>query len=426
MPLIGEASPPGSHRNLAPARTAPSREADPPRTHEFSDPLPDAVFPDAGAPAETTPEAPVAEVAPGTVWEDPSGRLAPWLQSVRAHQQALRVVQLGDSHTEGDAFTGPLRRRLWAQLGDGGRGFVPVAGTQWDVARSLTGPWRVLRSGLRASDGPNGLGLARAVATSPAASLRVATCTRCPGGQRADRVTVFFRVLDGGGHLVVDIDGTSQRISTRADGSVVVTVADGPHAVTVRPAGDGPVEVYGVALDRGTTGARLDAAGVVGAQATHLRDEDWTVLAPQLAARDPTLVVFSFGTNESASARRDPAVYATALTTLIERVRVAVPTTSVAVFGPPDVELRSVALPGTFIPAPRLDGVIEAARATAMQQGTWFVDQRGLMGGAGAMSAWALESPPWAAPDHVHLTNRGYARLANAVADGLLGAPAAP
>ncbi len=411
---IGEASPPGLNRNDSPSPVA-TVLATAPTADSGSAP---------NAPVEPT-ETPAREAPESAVWEDPSGRLFPVQQAFRTLQRPLRVVQFGDSHTEGDAFPGALRRRLWAQLGDGGRGFVPVAGDQWDVTRTLSGPWRVVRSGLRPSGGPNGLGLSRVIATSPDATLRVETCTRCPGGQSADRITVFFRVVSDGGHLLVGVDRSApRRVSTRATGSMVIEVPDAPHAVTVRPEGDGTVEVYGVALDRQGGGARLEAAGVVGAQAIHLRDEDWTVLSQHLADRAPSLVVFAFGTNESVSSRRDPAAHAAALTTLAERVRASVPTAALAFFGPPDTELRSTARPGAYVPAPRLGGVIDAARSTASQSGAWFVDLRALMGGSGAVHSWATERPPRAEPDHVHLTARGYARLAGSLADALLGPPA--
>ena len=427
---VGEASPPGFRRNTNPATVFPVEAREAPR-HDAHNPLRDLV-PGApaggGAAAQPTPETPAAEAAAGVVWEDPDGRVAPALQAFRTGEHALHVIQLGDSHTEGDAFTGALRRRLWARLGDGGRGFVPIAGDQWDVVRTLTGPWRVVRSGLRPSDAPDGLGLSRAIATSPQAVLRVATCTRCVGGRSANRITVYFRTLTSGGRFRVEVDGRAlELVSTRGGGRYGVDVPDGAHAVAVRPEGDGPVEIYGVALDRSGDGARVDSAGIVGAQASHLLAEDWTVLTSQLADRAPTLVVLAFGTNESVSARRDPAEHGAALATLLERVRAAVPTATLAVFGPPDTELRSTAQPGTFIPAPRLDGVISAARATAAAAGAAFVDLRALMGGPGAMQAWSVERPPWAEPDHVHLTARGYAHLADALVEALLGpAPGAP
>ncbi len=446
LPLgIGEAAPPGQNRNPHPLPTPAPEEPAPPPGHEPQEPLPDrldltVVGDDAGpAPADastpndpapaasTTTAATTTTTALGPVWEDPSGTLGEALAAFRAHGRPLRVVQLGDSHTEGDAFTGPLRRRLWERLGDGGRGFVPVVGAQQDVVRMLRGPWRVVRSGLHTAGAPNGLGLARAIATLPDAMLHVATCTRCPGGRTADRITVLYRPREAGGSLRIAIDGhPPETVSTRTGGSFVRDVADGPHAVTVQPAGDGAVELYGVALDRAGDGARLDAAGVIGAQASHLRAEDWSVLGAQLAARAPTLVLLAFGTNEAFAPHRDAAEDAASFAALVQQVRAAVPDATVALLGAPDGERRTPGAAGIFAPPPRLSAVIDATRSTAAAEHALFVDLRSVMGGPGTIGAWTLERPPAAEPDHVHLTPRGYARLAARLVEGLLGPRPAP
>jgi len=83
---------------------------------------------------------------------------------VLAQQQApgarVNVVWLGDSHVAGDHTAGIMRRRLQAQLGDAGHGFV-LAGLPWPdyehlgIRTGATGPWQYyyLRS-LRRSDQP--------------------------------------------------------------------------------------------------------------------------------------------------------------------------------------------------------------------------------------------------------------------------------
>lgn len=426
LSAVGMASPPGRHRNTdAPPTERIAQEG--PRTHEESAPLPrhdpEGPTPDVSGAREEVVHPPEGASAGVTGWEDPSGRAAGFLQAVRARQVGVSIVQLGDSHTEGDAWTGAMRRALWRTLGDGGRGFVPVAGAQMDVTRTLTGPWRVVRASLRGSDGPMGIGLARAIATSPAATLRIATCTTCEGGRTASRITVFYRALDQGGTFSVRVDdGALQRVSTRTGDRVVIEVEDVSHSVTVSPVGDGAVEVYGVALDR-TTGARIEGAGVIGAQATHLAVEDWSTLSTQLAARAPTLVVLAYGTNESVSARRDPGAYAEALTTMVGQVRAAAPEATVALVGPPDTAFRSSVAGRGYIPAPRLDDVILAARGTAQNQGTLFFDLTALMRARGGVQAWVDARPALAEPDHVHLTRRGYAQLAEAMVASLVGSP---
>ncbi|MFO0624813.1 MAG: GDSL-type esterase/lipase family protein [Polyangiales bacterium] len=426
LPAVGVAAPPGRNRTEGAPRVIAARPAPPPE-HAPSDPIPrfdDPVPrpPDAPAPPDDPP-APQGVAPSGELWEDPSGRASAFVQAVRARTTPLTVLQLGDSHTEGDAWTSALRRALARRLGDGGRGFVPVAGGQRDVARTLEGPWRVVRSALRGTDGPTGIGLARVEASSPAATLRVATVADGAVGRTASRVTVFYRTDPAGGSFTLRIDdAAAQTVSTRAGAEVSVSVTEGPHAVRVSPAGDGPVGIFGVALDRDARGARVESAGLVGAQVVHLAREHWPTLAAQITARAPTLVVLAYGTNESVAARRDPALYAVALTEVITRVRAAAPEAAVAVVGPPDTAVR--AGPGAYAPAPRLDEIIAAGREVARTQGALYVDLCALMRARGGVQGWVDARPPLAEPDHVHLTRRGYEVLAEAMTEALLPLPA--
>lgn len=426
LTVVGVAAPPGRNRTEGPARVIPPRPPPPPE-HAPSDPIPrfdDAPQrpPDAPAPS-IDPPAPQGVETTIELWEDPSGRAGAFVQAVRARTTPLTLLQLGDSHTEGDAWTGALRRALARRLGDAGRGFVPVVGGQRDVARTLEGPWRVVRSALRGTDGPAGVGFARAEASSPAASLRVATLASGAVGRTASRVTVFYRLDPAGGSFALRVDdGAPQTVSTRAGEHITVQVPDGPHAVRVSPAGDGPVAIFGVALDREVPGARVESAGVVGAQAVHLAREHWPTLASQITARAPTLVALAYGTNESVAARRDPSLYAQALTEVITRVRAAAPDAMVAVLGPPDTAVRVGG--GTYAPAPRLDEIIAAGREVARAQGALYVDLCALMRARGGVQAWVDARPALAEPDHVHLTRRGYEALAEAMTDALLPSPA--
>lgn len=423
---VGVSSPPGRNRNL----TAPPTErvdASPAPMHGTA-PLPrhDPEAPgETGSSVEAGPlpsDEPVGGPrAQAGGWSDPSQTLGPTLAAFRDHSRPLRVIQLGDSHTEGEALTGPLRRALWRRFGDGGRGFVAVAGAQWDVTRNVSVGWQIVRSNLRGAQ-PNGIGLARAIAATSAASMRFATCTACPGGRSADRVSVYLRPRPDGGTLQVMVDDDPPRaVSGRDALETQVAVADGPHTVLLRPLGDGPVEVLGVAFDREGVGARLEAAGVVGAQAVHLAAEDRALLAAQVAARAPTLVVLAYGTNESVSTRRNPDDYAAALASVSRALREAHPGLTMAYLGPPDTELRAASNPGTWIAAPNLDALRAAGLAVAASERALYVDLRAMMGGVGAMYHWANERPALAEPDHIHLTARGYARLAEGLAEGLAG-----
>ncbi len=369
----------------------------------------------------------VGAASDGPILVDTAGVL-PALFTLLASAEAaastshVRILQLGDSHTESDAFTGTLRRALATRFGDGGRGFVAPSVPAWDVEHSSRGPWTITRARPGARNGVVGLGFVRATGGLPASEFTVGACGRCRVGTTASRFDVFYR--SHGGSLQYRLDADAWQPAPSGSAAVLsVPVADGNHRLTVRSAGDGAIDVFGIAVERAHAGVVVESAGMIAAQAIHARDLDWSELTREIRERAPDLVLLAFGTNESVSLRRDPAVYERAMETLIERVRAAAPATLIGIVGPPDVMQRAGGQPGgAYQVAPRLLEVVEAARRVARTNRALFIDLLAAMGGAGSMDTWLLETPPLAAPDHVHLTSRGHGRLATAFATDLIRA----
>src|SRR5262249_41190185 len=144
-------------------------------------------------------------------------------------------------------------------------------------------------------------------------------------------------------------------------------VADGPHRLTLRPAGGGPVELYGVALERDAPGVQLDSLGVVGAQAEHLYSWDWPVLSAQITRRDPRLVILWYGTNEVPNLLLDPPVFEDRLVELVGRLRAAAPRASVLLVAPPDFGLQD--MQQAWHTPPRLLDIIRGERRAAERSG---------------------------------------------------------
>lgn len=341
----------------------------------------------------------------------------------RARGAKFTVVVLGDSHTESDEFTSRLRRRLGATFGSAGRGFVAPAGGARDVRRTFAGPWTIERAPLRNASGAYGVGLARAIARDRAATVEIEPCARCES-RDVSRFVLYFRRQNGGGSIEARVDGGPwERQSTALApnqgpvGFLVSSTQEGHHTITVRPAGDGPIELHGVALERDGNGATVDSAGTVGAQATHLDTADWTVLGPELSARNPSLVVLWFGTNESANRRLAPARVEQAITSLVARVRAAVPRASILVLGPPDLALRDGA--GGFAqPAQQLT-ILDAIRRGARNANAAYFDLLSAMGGPGTIVSWVARTPPLAYRDHVHYRPAGYDALSGLLLDAI-------
>jgi lysophospholipase L1-like esterase len=342
------------------------------------------------------------------------------------------MVFYGASHVAGEMFTGPLRQRLQLRFGESGPGFVSLAkpwswyhhhGIRLDDSKGFK-PLRVSASGA-ANGGGGVLGLAGvALDARPGKPARGVIETRSEDGLagRASHFALYYLKQPRGGKFSVFLDGEHrQDISTAAPqsetGYARFEAADGLHRFELRTTGDGPVRVFGVAVERSEPGVILDMLGLPGARARDQLAWEDRVYREHLASRMPDLVVLAYGTNEAGDDGVPISQYELGLRRVIERVRDVVPYASCLLIGPSDRPRR---IPGGYAPRPLTSAIIETQRRVAAETGCGFFDLRAFMGGEMAMLRWVKARPALGAPDHVHFTHAGYEHLASVLYDALL------
>jgi len=362
-----------------------------------------------------------------TAIEDPSGNaldpLREALSGAARGRRGARVVVYGGSHTAADLYTGTLRHALQAGFGDLGHGFVmpvPPFENYWQSGV------RIAPSEGFASLEPSikhmtvdtyGLAGMTFDATGPAlAELRTE-------GSLASRLEVFFLAQEDGGTLRVTVDDRSLETSTRVEGapraaSVVVGVEDGPHDVSIEALGDGPVRLYGVALDRAGPGVTLDQLGLAGAKARHQLLWDEEVWYPLLAARRPDLLVLSYGNNETDDHHLSDAEHVQHFREMLARIRRRFPDVACLVMGPADRLLPDAH--GALGTPPLLEVLRTEQRESAAELGCAFFDVMGWQGGPGSMARWIAARPPLAREDGIHFTERGNRRRGAALGMAIL------
>lgn len=345
------------------------------------------------------------------------------LRRAGAGEGQARIVVYGASHVASDSFTNVIREGLQARFGDAGHGFVMPA-RPWrhyrhrGVEVESSGRWEALRVTARTRE-IDSLGLygVAMVSSSAGALGRVDT-----GTETASRFEIYYwRQPDGGG-FDVHLDGRRvERVSTRGEAGpdyAVITAEDARHLLELRIRGDGPVRLFGVAMEREVPGVVVDTLGINGARASaHLLWEEELYRA-HLRRRDPSLVVLAYGTNESGDDDQPIERYEATLRSVVARVRSTVPAASCMLVGPSDRPLRGE--DGELLDRPRTHAVIDAQRRVARDFGCAFFDLVAFGGGPLHMVEWAAAEPPFAQNDLVHYTMRGYSRLGDVLFGALM------
>jgi lysophospholipase L1-like esterase len=374
----------------------------------------------------------------------PLGALFRALERLEQHDGApVRILQLGDSHTAGDYFTGELRALFQQRFGNAGRGTMaaglPYKGVrQLEVHIAQTGRWTYHNSFAHPEEGPYGISAFSAESRSAGAALTLEAVD--PEG--FDRVEVELLRQPKGGVLDIEVDEKRlRRVAT--DGAqhllrIALTVPAGSHSLRLRAADRRPLRILSWTIERRARGAIVDALGVSGATIGLVSKWSPEIVADELRHLNPALVILAYGTNEGFLDDFDEGKYRQTAAETLGFLRRAAPAASILVVGPPDGQhlvpascysRRGVGAEASCLrdagaargsgcawvtPAP-LATVREIERQEAARVGAAFWDWAAIMGGECAMHQWGLVDPPLGRADHIHMTAAGYATSADAL-----------
>ncbi len=337
----------------------------------------------------------------------------------------VRVVHIGASMIGMDDLPSIMRGKFQERFGDGGAGLVLLQRYMTNYIHKwveLRGKgWEHCYIGyLCKRDGHYGLGGAT-FWSAGGASTKITT--RKKGlGSTASHVELWYAGQPRGGRLKLQIDGEEPLvIDTKADALDdrfhSVDVPAGRHSVTVKPGGGGQARAYGVVLENGK-GMVWDQFSWLGAFTKRMHAWDDEHIAAQVKQRDPALLVFTFGGNDTrrlANKKIKPEQYTAEFVKGIEKVRAGKPEASCLVTAMTD-RSRSLDFDVTAV----LADVVEAQRQAAKQAGCAFFDSYTAMGGKGSLAKWRRKKPPLAAPDRKHLNHAGREVLGGWIYDALI------
>ncbi len=366
--------------------------------------------------------------------EDPSGHAMDAFYSSLARTEGkvpgatTRITYYGDSVIASDWITATLRRKLQTRFGDGGHGFILVADA-WpgyhhdNIARFASKGWKVSRVvGPFAPDGLYGLGGVSFLAEGPGIFASVSTASAGDFGRTVSHFRVTYAEAPGGGKLSIKLDNEPPRVIETAASETTVKVADvqttdGPHTLEIRSLGGGNVRVFHTILERDEPGIVVDAVGIIGCRLRFLDKIDDAHWADELKRRNPNLIAFTYGANESSDSFAYPMdQYEVTARSVIKQARDALPGSSCLLIGPMDAADKKGE---GYTSRQVIPAINQIQRKLAAELGCGFFDTWQAMGGQGSMGVWVQRGLGGA--DLIHPTGVGAELIGNWVYTALMG-----
>lgn len=360
--------------------------------------------------------------------------LAPFFEALQqAGSRRVHILQIGDSHTAGDLITQGWRAPMQSRFGNGGRG-VLAAGRPYrnflsfGVTVQADSAWRTNGTfGNKWQDYGPAIGLASYTHTANSAGAWLSLTADTPQdnfeeamicgltGPSMGAVAVQF----GGRDYEVDFSEGDEWSSDGArcfqfetswptTGLSIVTRDERPVSLTSF-----------AALSR--TGVTLSNLGVSGSQLLHFARTNDAVLRQELAAYQPDLIIFAYGTNEGFAGEKNLSDYHALLTQQIARMkRLAGRNVPVLLIGPPDaltvrhhIAYSSISPPVACTDRLMTPGLLLDVRSVqqqvAREQGAAYWDWMAAMGGVCSAMQWKDNGEM--ASDYVHFTKTGSPRI---------------
>lgn len=328
----------------------------------------------------------------------------------RAPSTPIAIVQLGDSHTAADLFSGELRTLLQARYGDGGIGLVPaspVPGIRNDrvIVSSERRQWELVSARNQASD-HFPLGGYLSLPQVERAGVKIQA--RDPDPRRY-RISPLYQASRNA-TLVADASQRRLLSATNGQWRLGPALANVGLPVQLSVQGSQGLMLGGWYIQgQKNTGVTYSSLGINGARLDVI--DKWQAgWQDTLKALRPDLVILAYGTNEAFDDTLDLELYKAHLDATLTQLRQQMPKAVILLVGPPDsIKQRRASSCAARQPQP-LASVIRIQRQAAQEHKALFWDWQAEMGGPCSIAAW--QASGLGRPDLIHLTADGYRKSA--------------
>jgi hypothetical protein len=362
--------------------------------------------------------------------------------------RGLAILQIGDSHTSADFFSGEVRQRLQQRFGNGGPGYLPAGRPHGGVRSSAlkvsaSSGWTY--QAIQKSDKISQFWLSGFDAVAKVSGETLNFTSDAP--VVFDSIEIEVLRQPGGGAIEVSLDGSvksSLDLNATAVEPLVLRLSpegvpnDRVRKIEIRTQRDGSVNIASVGVFNRQSGISYSSIGYPGASIDLLNKFDQNLMADDLRRLNPQIVVLAFGTNEASNKYLDPDRYRRNYEKAIDRITSTLPDAKIILIGPPDGAERASSCVGrpaadavchvsqhdsasptsgpdaskasdcSWSTLPKLEMVRTIVSKIAEQRSFTYWNWASIMPSQCGSHIWATASPPLMTPDHVHFTVAGY------------------
>ena len=333
------------------------------------------------------------------------------------------IIHIGDSHIQGDYFSGQIRKQLQYYFGNGGRGVLfPYA-----LAKSFGPRGAILKTNKKwigektlTPDLSNKLGFIGYAAFTNDSNASIAlNFTENFEGSPFKRINIWhssdsesyaFKLNNEFKFLENKLNPSGWGISSFYSNTSTNTFSLFPFKTNTKQNHFG---FYGFELISDIKyGVNYHHCGVVGAQFTHLiNNAPWSI--EQIAQLNPDLIIFSFGTNEAYNDGLDTSYYKSSIIKFMQDLEIASPKTAFIFTTAPDTRSQN------RIPSNQI--IVNNILKRIATNGNYSIfDLNEAMGGWGSIYTWYNKG--LTLKDKLHFTEQGYSLQGNLFTLSLLEA----
>lgn len=329
------------------------------------------------------------------------------------------IMHIGDSHVQGDYFSGEIRMQLQYQFGNAGRGILfPYALAKSfgpkGVSVKQSGFWTGLKTMSGSLVEPIGVAGYCATTNSPYSKIQVSLTEKF---REENSLGIFSLPEFQKIKIWHSTDNQSYKVQLDSDWKLIDSFSHSDGWGYSIYLAENVLQSFNLSLSK-TSGIQNHFAfygfeilplhqkgiayhhlGVVGAQFTHL-----IYKAPhtveQIGKIKPDILIFSFGTNEAYNGKLDTAVYTPAIMNFIDEITRVSPKTAIVFTTAPDTRSNN------RIPPLQIK-VNNQLRKIVAEKNLTLYDLNEAMGGWGSLYAWYQNK--LTISDKLHFNKVGYA-----------------